>query len=161
MSILFTGQYRAPTPPWAPWGPAGGCPRGQTGDNASRQPVKSMEQHSRVHTYALDTEEPSRKWQGLKTAPSEIISTSVTCPEGLPPAGGPGGPQKRNARLGVQKIVPMAPGGLWDHFPRPECSKRWHGDPFGDIFDFWSIFAQNQCASLLNGDNFCVAQRQA
>ena len=54
----------------------------------------------------------------------------------------------------------MAPGGPWDHFPRPECSKRWHGDPFGDIFDFWLIFAQKQCASVLNRNNFCVAQRQ-
>ena len=46
----------------------------------------------------------------------------------------------------------MAPGGPWDQFPRPECSKRWHGDPFGDIFDFGLTFAQKHVVSV-----FCFA----
>ena len=36
----------------------------------------------------------------------------------------------------------MGPGGPWDEKPRPECTKRSHGDPFGDIFDFLLIFDQ-------------------
>ena len=54
----------------------------------------------------------------------------------------------------------MAPGGPWEYFSRPECSKRWHGAPFGDISDFLLIFVQKHCASVLNRSNFCVAQRQ-
>merc|ERR1711990_456895 len=83
--------------------------------------------------------------------------TSVTCPEGLPPSR-----PKKNlfARFWYPTIVPMAPGGPWHQFPRSKCSKRWLGDPFEPIFDFWPIFAPKQCASLVNRDNFCVAQRQ-
>ena len=47
----------------------------------------------------------------------------------------------------------MAPGGPWDASPRPERSKRWHGDLFCDILDFWIIFAQKHCVSVLSRDN--------
>ena len=79
--------------------------------------------------------------------------TSVTCLQGLPPAGGPGGnKKKRNCPFWGPGIVPMAPGGPWDPFPRPECSKRWHGDPFRDIFDFCDSFDQKHRVSALHRD---------
>ena len=82
-------------------------------------------------------------------------------PSRAPPSrGARGATKKQSCPFCVPGIVPMAPGGPWDHFPRPECSKRWHGDPFGDIFDFWSIFCPETMCSLLNRNNFCVAQRQ-
>ena len=54
----------------------------------------------------------------------------------------------------------MAPGGPWHQNPRSKCSKRWLGDPFEPMFDFLLVFVPKQCASLVNRDNFCVAQRQ-
>ena len=44
----------------------------------------------------------------------------------------------------------MAPGGPWDEFPIKFHPKRGQGNPFGDIFDFWVIFAQTHCVSVLN-----------
>ena len=55
-------------------------------------------------------------------------------------------------RFLAPKIVPMAPGGPWDQFPRPKCSKRWHGDPFGDMFDFGLIFLHRNIMSLVKND---------